>query len=61
MVDREPTIVGIGVLIDKLVVAGRHVHCAGLDDKCIDTHGELGEHGDEHMVDLAGHHQNIRP
>ncbi len=61
MADHEPTMAGTNILVDKLVVAGRHVHCTRLDDKRVDAHGELGEHGDECVVDLAGRHQNVRP
>jgi hypothetical protein len=32
-----------------------------LDDKCVDAHGELREHGDERGVNLVGCHRNIRP
>ncbi len=47
---------GIDVLVDKFVIAGWHVHYTRLDDKHIDTHNELGEHGDEHAVDLVRRH-----
>ncbi len=59
MANNELAIVVTGVLVGKLIVAGRHVHCAHLDDKRVDAHDELGEHGDEHVVDLVEHHRNI--
>jgi len=59
MADHKTTIVRTSVLIGNLVIAGRHVHCAHLDDKHVDAHGELGEHGDERAANLVGHHRNI--
>jgi hypothetical protein len=53
MANHELTTARTGVLVNKLVVAGRHVHCMHLDDKRIDAHDELGEHGDERTV-LSG-------
>ncbi len=61
MADHKLAIAGTGVLVDKLVVASRHVLCARLDDKHVDAHSELGEHGDERTIDLAGRHWNVRP
>lgn len=56
MADHELATARTGVLVSKLVIADRHVHCTHLNDKCIDAHGELGEHGDERAVHLAKHH-----
>ncbi len=61
MADHKPATVGTGILVDKLLIASQHVHGARLDDKHVDAHGELGEHGDERAIDLAGRHWNVQP
>ncbi len=64
MADHKLATVGTSILVDKFVIAGRHVHCACLDNKRLNTHselGELGEHGDEHAIDLTARHRNVQP
>ncbi len=61
MANHKPAMAATGILIDKLIVAGWHVHCTHLDDKRVDAHDELGEHGNERAVNLAGRHWNIWP
>lgn len=56
MADHEPTTIGTGILVNKFVIADRHVHCTCLEDKHIDAHGELKEHGDERAIDLTERH-----
>jgi hypothetical protein len=55
MVDHEPTTTRMNILINKLVVAGQHIDYGCLDDKCVDTHDELREHGNESVVNLVEH------
>ncbi len=61
MADHKLATAETSIFIGKLVIAGRHVHYAHLDDKCLNTHSELGEHGDERTIDLTGRHWNVRP
>jgi len=59
MADHKLAIAGTSILVGKLVIAGRHVHCARLDNKRLNTHSELGEHGDERAIDLTRCHRNV--
>ncbi len=59
MADHKLATTGTGILVDKLVIAGRHVHCACLDNKRLKTRSELGEHGNERAIDLTGRHWNV--
>ncbi len=60
MANHKPTIVGTDILVGKVVIAGRHVHCTHLDDKHVDAHDEFGKHGDEGAINLVGCHQNLQ-
>lgn len=60
MADHEPTTIRTSILVSKFVIADQHVHCTRLENKHIDAHGELGEHGDERVVDLMNA-QSILP
>ncbi len=61
MADHKPATTRTSILVGKLVIANRHVHCARLDNKRRNTHSELGEHGNERAIDLTGRHRNVRP
>ncbi len=61
MADHKLATVGTSILVDKFVIVGWHVHCAHLDNKRLNTHSELGEHGDECVINLTECHRNVRP
>ncbi len=59
MANHKLATAGTNILVDKLVIVGRHVHCARLDNKRLNTHNELREHGDERAIDLTRCHRNV--